>query len=716
MGVDVNAPNLNIHYLRTDADLDYFCSYLKENDIPEIAFDVETDSTKEKTAKLYGFGFYYGTDDAFYVPVRSKTGEVLLSDDALKAFLTKLLDRKIIAHNGIYDLLVVENNYGLNFVDNLYHDTILSKHLIDEERPFGLKEISVKYLGPWADKAQQALHENIKQNGGKATKECMEMFKADTEVLAEYCCFDVYLTFQLFLKFDAEMTKQGLSKLYYEEEIMPLYREVTIEMKRKGFPVDVPYFQNLKNEIEQEIVSLEDTIMSDIKDQVLEFETQLVLDGIKITPRSELGKILLAKEESLEELSPNAMQMAVDFYKKKKDVKYIFNLNSTQHLSWLFFEKLGMEVKEKTEKGAPKLDADALEGMAGEHKFADKILEYKKLQKLLSTYIEGILDRQIDGVLYASFLQFGTTSGRYSCTNPNLQNIPRVKDEEAGLPPLVLKYVNAIKAGLVAGKGKKIVNADFSQLEPCCFAAASEDHLLQKVFVDKHDLYSAIAIQVEGLQGEYSADKKASNYLKNHKPELRQKFKAIALGIVYGAEEYRVASLLNCDVKEARSIISNYLDAYPGLKNYMDSCDTSVLGRGEVTSRFGRKRHLPEAKEIFRRYGNKLMDRGWSAKNGLKETRWKLKNMLNLAKNHPIQALASHIVNRAMIKIARDFKANNINGYIAATVHDEICCIVDEHQAAQASAIVKNAMENTVKIEVPLVAEPLIADNWADAK
>ncbi len=720
-------PNITRHLLDSFEDLKNLVKYANDNKFEFVSLDTETDNISEHLAKLYGIGFYFGGDDAFYVPVRWQNESLAFADGVIIELLKRLTNnRKVITHNGLYDILVIENNYGLNLTDRLYHDTILSKHVIDEERPFGLKETALKYLGPWANKAQEALYENIKKNGGKTTKESTEMFKADTEVLAEYCCFDVILTFLLFKIFDAKMKEDGLDKFFYEDEVMPLYKEVTIDMKRRGFPVDVPYFQKLKLDIEAEINSIEVSIMKEIEPLVVEFEIKEVLKKVKLTSRSGLGKHLISLGYNVDAinlaiLDPKELvnvpyEEIKTFYKSKNGLEHIFNLNSTHHLSWLFFEKLGIESKEKTESGAPKLDASIIEELAGEHPFADNIIEYKKLQKLLSTYIEGILSREIDGSIYASFLQFGTTSGRYSCTNPNLQNLPRVKDDEAELSPLVLKYVNAIKRGLIAGEGNKIVNADFSQLEPCCFAAVSGDKLLQQVFVDKQDLYSAIAIQVEGLQGIYSANKKAANYLKNHKPELRQKFKAIALGIVYGAEEYRVASLLECEVNEARDIIFNYLKAYPGLKNYMMSCDVSVIRRGEVVSKFGRKRHLMEAKAIYSKYGDQLLDRRWAKKNNLSETRWKLKNMLNLAKNHPIQGLASHIVNRSMIAVMREFKLQNIEGYIAASVHDEICCIVRQDQAELASKIVKGCMENTVKIEVPLVAEPLIANNWADAK
>src|SRR5690606_745379 len=147
------------------------------------------------------------------------------------------------------------------------------------------------------------------------------------------------------------------------------------------------------------------------------------------------------------------------------------------------------------------IDDDFLETLKSKKEIS-MLLDYKKLNKLLSTYVEGILERQIDGVIYTNMLQFGTTSGRYSSRDPNLQNQPRVKDaQDSGLSPVVLKYVNAIRKGFVAGPGRKVVNADYSSLEPVCFAHVSGDEKLRDVFRNGEDLYSRVAIETFNLTG-----------------------------------------------------------------------------------------------------------------------------------------------------------------------------------------------------------------------
>jgi DNA polymerase-1 len=181
-------------------------------------------------------------------------------------------------------------------------------------------------------------------------------------------------------------------------------------------------------------------------------------------------------------------------------------------------------------------------------------------------------------------------------------------------------------------------------------------------------------------------------------------------------EEARLMQAIGCDRKTATSIIRGYLGTYPDLKNYMYSCDMSVKQNGFVKTVFGRVRHLPEAKILFDKYGNHLLDWRYAKARNLLDERRRFKNYLNNSKNFPIQGLAAHIVNRAMIQIMRRFKAEGIDGWIAAQVHDEITCIVREDQAELAKAIVRDCMQNTTTISIPLIAEPMIANNWAEAK
>lgn len=752
-----NRPNIDVYMVDTEEAFANLCSYVREGNFQYISLDVETDSRSDKTAKLFGIGLCFQDNEAFYIPIRKNTRESFWSKFSENQIYSQIYawcqEHKLIGWNLVYDTLVFENNTSYCISDFIYSDGILLKHTVDEERPFGLKETAVKYLGEWADKAQEALKENIRSNGGKTTKEEMEMWKADTDVLGEYCGWDVILTYKLFEIFEQKLAEEGLTELFYEKEVMPLYREVTVPMKRAGFTVDVPYFEKLKRDITIEIDKLEDAIQAEIESEVSPFVYNLLNEDFPYKrtgnfpkmyadllgtplPTNASGAITMAKtfvQKAAAQADPNdpfytwmlgqreLKDAEIDavqrhWFKQSEDRRYIFNLKSNDHLGWLLFTRLGekpISFTEETKK--PKCDDDYLESIKDKYSFVSKLVDLKKLLKLSSTYIDGILERQIDGVVYTSMLQFGTTSGRYSSRDPNLQNIPRVKDDEANLSELVLRYTNAIKRGFVAPNGYKILNADYSSLEPVCFAHVSGDERLREVFRKGYDLYSQIAIDVFGVTG-CSANKKDKNYLKNKHPELRQKAKVFCLAVVYGAEAGRISQSMGVDYKEAERIIESYLDAYPELRKYMQRCDYLAKKHGIAKTDFGRIRHLPVAKDLYSRWGEKILDKNFAKRNDLEDIRYKLKNALNNSKNFPIQGLASHIVNRAMIATARSFKAAGIDGWICMQVHDEITCVVREEQIDEAKSILRECMEKTTVISVPLAAEPLVASNWAEAK
>lgn len=758
------------HSIDKIEDFERFVKYSEEVKSDYVFIDVETNSEKERIAQLWGFGVCYLDKRAFYIVWRNQKGELIWNAAEIKRITEWLLyicnKKKLVNHNIIYDVLVLEYNLGIDLSPLIYSDTILLKHTLDEEPPFALKELAVLTLGSWADKAQISLKESVIANGGKWTEKQKDMYLADTNILAEYCCWDVLLTCKLFKIMDKKLHSEGLAKLFYEDEIMPLYKECTIPMKRHGFHIDINYFKKLRKEVRTELLRLEDEIIKEIDEEVKPFVNQLLDKQVPIKnagslpkiiaelsniplPKTTEGKVtlsakalLLQKEANSEDASfydwimeddkplmidPVIVRKAREKVlidklnkaaeKKSKTVRYAFNLNSSTHLGHYFFKVKGYKPLGTSEKtGKSKVDVKFIDSVkAGDDK-AQKIIDFKKLQKLLGTYIQGIISREIDGVIYASFLQFGTTSGRYSSSNPNLQNLPRLKDDEAGLSELVLNYVNAIKKGFIPPKGYKIVNADYSSLEPVCFGHMSGCEGIRDIFRFGKDLYSQVAIDVEKLGHLYSADKKAPNFLKKHKPELRQKWKVPPLGIVYGMEEARLMQSIGCDRKTATGIIKGYLSTYPELKQYMYSCEQSVKRDGFVTTVFGRVRHLPEAKILFEQYGSKLLDWRFAKARDLLKERRKYKQLLNNSKNFPIQGLASHIVNRAMIQIMRRFKAEGIDGWIAAQVHDEITCIAREDQAQLALKIIKECMENTTIISIPLNADPIIASNWAEAK
>jgi DNA polymerase I-like protein with 3'-5' exonuclease and polymerase domains len=759
-------PNFS-HFLITDEKLfNSLVRYEKEVNTDLVSYDLETDSKVEKLAKIYGIGLCFSEMKAFYIPWKTKEGKDIWTIEQQANIIAwlkyVLIKRKLIGHNIIYDALVTEYQFGFSISDNIHADTILMKHTLDEEKPFGLKEIAPKILGPWATKAVEKLKENVLANGGRWNEDQKDMYLADTDILGEYCCWDVMLTLMLYLHFSEKLKVEELEDLFYKDEVMPLYREVTINMKRKGFKVDLDHFEELKKELRLEIDRIESEIFTDISGLVLSFEQEVldkkypVKDGGNFPkvfaeiynialPKTKEGKITLAKKDLKKQRSLTQDPNTLSFYDFLLEVipapawviegrlevqrkmyfdhnpekNQIFNLSSPDHIGYLIYKCLNIKPFKFTENGKPSTDKEVMDELIEQYSTREpwlaKLSDYRKLGKLLSTYVEGILDRQIDGIIYTSMLQFGTTSGRYASRDPNLQNQPRIKDEDSNLSALVLKYTNLIKRGFIAPKGYKVVNADYAQLEAVCFAHMSGDQTLRDVFKNKEDLYSKVGIAAFNVVGA-SAVKKDPNYLKNIYPEIRQNAKELTLAIAYGAEAGQVSKITGKSYSESQEIVDNYLNSFPNLRKYMNKCNYLAKTTGIAKTELGRIRHLKEARSIYILFGEKILDSKWAKTNSHGDTRYKFRSLLNNAKNFPIQGLAAHIVNRAMIAVTREFKKLGLDAWVALQVHDEITCIAREDQAQLAADILQRCMEQTTKISIDLTAEPMIADNWAEAK
>lgn len=698
------------------------------------------------------------------------------------------MNKRLVMHNGVFDIACIYHKYGIDLTPALFADTMLMKHTVAEERPFGLKEIGEMLFGEEATDEQRDLGESVLANGGKWNKYNKEIYKGDTFKIGKYAIKDTVLTAKVFLEIEAMLEEQDLSEFFYEREVMPLYRNATIPIKLNGLFVDVEYFKKLKTEVEDGIIKLTEEVF-EILGPKIQPKVREILDKAINTSRTgqfaegvlryynlpvplnkKTGKPTLAKsalktldleypghialqwllfdppkiEVEVEETTydddgepildengnevvsksyklvddPNAGPKLPDevIYKVKKELyakshpelPHVFNLSSTHHLSWLIFDCYKQKAKSfsrKTEK--PKVDKNSLEEYDLE--FIAPLAKLKKEEKLLSTYILPILEMQDEGWIYPSMQQWGTTSGRYSCGGGlNLQTLP--------------KNDKRIKKGFIAPPGYKVVNADFSSLEPRIFSWVSGDEGLKRVYKEDLDLYSQIAIDVFGLS-QYSAREGDKNFLKKVAPDVRDKAKVFTLAVVYGADAGRISQLMGVTYEEARDIINRYLNAYPGLKDYMKRQDEDAMFQGFVSTEFGRIRHLDECRELYEMYSTRIhnkkrMIEKLGEQEG-SETYYKFRNLLNNAKNFPIQGTAAHVANASLIMLAGLFRKHKIDGWICLQIHDEITCIVREDQADFAATLLKDSMENNwvaQNIDVPMQAEPLIADNFAEAK
>lgn len=349
-----------------------------------------------------------------------------------------------------------------------------------------------------------------------------------------------------------------------------------------------------------------------------------------------------------------------------------FNINSTKQLGEILFEKLKLTVKKKTKTGYS-TDVDVLEKIKYEHPVIEKILEYRQLQKLNSTYVEGLIP-YIDetGRIHSKFHQTVTTTGRISSTDPNLQNIPTR-----------MELGRKLRKVFKPEQGYIFVDADYSQIELRVLAHISEDKNMIEAFCNNEDIHAQAASKVFNIP------------LEKVTKEERTKAKAVNFGIVYGISEFGLGEQLGVSRKKAKEYIEQYLDKYNGIKEFMTNIVEETKEKGYVETLYHRRRYVPELKSnnyMVRQFGGRV------------------------AMNTPIQGTAADIMKIAMINVYNKLKENNLKSKLIVQVHDEILVETLESEKEQVKQIVKEEMENVIKLKVPLLAEVEEGYNWYEAK
>ncbi len=349
-----------------------------------------------------------------------------------------------------------------------------------------------------------------------------------------------------------------------------------------------------------------------------------------------------------------------------------FNINSTKQLGEILFEKLKLTAKKKTKTGYS-TDVDVLEKIKYEHPVIEKILEYRQLQKLNSTYVEGLIP-YIDetGRIHSKFHQTVTTTGRISSTDPNLQNIPTR-----------MELGRKLRKVFKPEQGCIFVDADYSQIELRVLAHISEDKNMIEAFCNNEDIHAQAASKVFNIP------------LEEVTKEERTKAKAVNFGIVYGISEFGLGEQLGVSRKKAKEYIEQYLDKYNGIKEFMTNIVEETKEKGYVETLYHRRRYVPELKSnnyMVRQFGGRV------------------------AMNTPIQGTAADIMKIAMINVYNKLKENNLKSKLIVQVHDEILVETLESEKEQVKQIVKEEMENVIKLKVPLLAEVEEGYNWYEAK
>jgi DNA polymerase-1 len=354
-----------------------------------------------------------------------------------------------------------------------------------------------------------------------------------------------------------------------------------------------------------------------------------------------------------------------------------FNINSPKQLGEVLFDELKLPGGKKGKTGAYATGAEVLDELAAEHPLPQRVLDWRQLAKLKSTYADALVD-QIDprtGRVHTSFAMAATSTGRLSSTDPNLQNIP-VRTEEG----------RKIRRAFVAEAGYKLLSVDYSQIELRLVAEIGGIEALKQAFRDGVDIHALTASQVFSVP------------LAQMDGATRRKAKAINFGIIYGISGFGLSRQLGCSPREAADYIRAYFERYPGIKDYMERARTDARARGYVTTLFGRRCHMAG-----------IADKN-PARRGFAERQ---------AINAPIQGTAADIIKRAMIRVPPALAAAKLSARMLLQVHDELLFEVPEDEVEGTSKIVREVMERAsepvLTLGVPLVADAGVGDNWAEA-
>ena len=461
------------------------------------------------------------------------------------------------------------------------------------------------------------------------------------------------------------------------------------------------YLQSQGANKEAEQTSLFDTQEVNKKDESSKIENSLYAEEIyklaEVTMKKleEIDAVELFKKidmptvEVLAEMQWNGMyvdlQELEDYGQQLKDRLEIltqeiyeltgeeFNINSTKQLGEILFEQLKLPVVKKTKSGYS-TDVDVLEKLRDEHPVIEKILEYRQLMKLNSTYVEGMKPyiNPKTKRINSFFHQTITSTGRISSTEPNLQNIPTR-----------FELGKQLRKVFKPAEGYLYIDADYSQIELRVLAHVSNDEHMVQAFINGEDIHRQAASKVFNTP------------IDEVTKEQRSNAKAVNFGIVYGISDFGLGEQLHISRKKAKQYIEQYLEQYSGIKQFMDDVVENAKEKGYVETQFKRRRYIPELKSsnyMVRQFGQRA------------------------AMNTPIQGTAADIMKIAMINVLKELKSRNMKSKIVLQVHDEMMIEAELDEVDEVKDLIKQCMENACKLNVPLIAEVSEATNWYDCK
>ena len=421
--------------------------------------------------------------------------------------------------------------------------------------------------------------------------------------------------------------------------------------------------QKLYEKTTEELEKLEETdLFNNIEMPLVEVLSEMQYEGIQID-KDELEEFGVTLKQNIEELTQEIYTLSGTE----------FNINSPKQLGEVLFEKLELPVIKKTKTGYS-TDVDVLEKLKKEHPVIEKILEYRSLTKLNSTYVEGLKPyiNPVKGRIHSYFHQTITATGRISSTEPNLQNIPTR-----------IELGKQLRRAFKPKEGYLFIDADYSQIELRVLAHISNDEHMIEAFNNNEDIHKQAAASVFKVP------------INEVTKEQRTHAKAVNFGIVYGISDFGLGEQIGVSRKKAKEYIDQYLEKYSGIKQFMSDIVEEAKEKGYVETLFKRRRYIPELKSKnfnIRQFGARA------------------------AMNTPIQGTAADIMKIAMIDVFNKLKERKLKSKLILQIHDELLIETKEEEKEEVKNILKTSMENAIKLKVPLRADVSEAYNWYDLK
>ncbi len=576
----------------------------------KVSIDIETTGLDPFNCKIVGISFSNQPFKAWYVPV----GHRYLNVPEQLSISEIIPVLKLILENSSIKI------YGHN-IKFVYE--VLRQHKIEIKNIWFDTMVASYCLNPsrnshslknlsveFLNKSMTSIETLIEKK-----KKQIIISELDINSVAKYSCQVADYTFQLADIFEPLLIEKKLDRLFFDVE-MPLIK-VLIDMEQAGIKLDIEYLEKLSEEFKKEIEKIENDIY--------------------------------------EFAGGN------------------FNINSSKQLSFVLFEKLRLPTIRRTKTGYS-TDEDVLKTLSAQHPLPSKILQYRELQKLKTTYIDALLDL-VDiktSRIHTSFNQTVTATGRLSSTEPNLQNIP-IRTTEG----------KKIRRAFISEDNCVLLSADYSQIDLRVLAHVSQDATLKEAFFQNKDIHIVTACEIFGIKPE------------EVNQEIRRIAKTINFGIIYGMSSYGLAQELKIDQKQAQEYIDNYFKKYSGVKKWIEETLNFARKEGYVKTLLNRIRYLPEINS------KNVQIRSFAER---------------IAINTPIQGTSADIIKVAMLNIHRKLNEEKLKTKMLLQIHDDLLFEVPLNELEKAKKIIKNEMETAVNLSIPVLVDIKFGKNWRDMK